>query len=427
MHILITGANGFIGSHLTAQLLRSGHNVTAAVRAPDKLKRRFPTIQTTFADLNHFTKPADWQPLLRNIDVVINCAGLLQTRHGQKLCSVHALGPIDLFDACVLAKTKKIIQISAIGVEGTSDFARTKRQADDYLETLKIDWTILRPSLVYGRDSYGGTAMLRALAASPFFIPLIGKGDQKFQPIHINDLCLSVLLAIKTKKLAKKIISPCGPDIMTVHEITRQWRAWLGLAPAKFIQMPKGLITAAARLGDIFGKGPLTTTALQQINHSPLADFKAFSSKTGLTPKSFQSMLASEPANADALWHARLYAARPLVHITLIIIWLWSGLMGLLLPSEQFQHIFSALPDLPPHIGLLAKLTGLADLAIALGLLIRWRYKTMFWIQMLMVLGYSCALTVLSPGLWLDPLGPLLKNLPILILIIIHRVLEEER
>jgi len=427
MRILITGANGFIGSHLTAQLLQAGHDVKAAVRDPEKLKRRFPVIQAVFADLNRFTKPSDWQELLKKIDVVINCAGLLQTRHGQKLSSIHAQAPIALFDACVLAKTKKIIQISAIGVEGTSDFARTKRQADDYLETLKIDWTILRPSLVYGRDSYGGTAMLRALAASPFFIPLIGKGDQKFQPIHINDLCECVLLAIKTKKLAKKIISPCGPDIMTVREITSQWRAWLGLPSTKFIQMPKGLITSAARLGDIFGKGPLATTALQQINDSPLADFKAYQRTTGLTPKSFQSMLINEPSNADALWHARLYAARPLIHITLILIWLWSGLMGLFLPPDQLQHLFSALPELQPHAGLLAKLTGLADLAIALGLLMRWRYKTLYWIQMLMVLGYCSALTVLSPGLWLDPLGPLLKNLPILMLIIIHRILEEER
>jgi len=311
MRILITGANGFIGSHLTSHLLQAGHNLTAAVRDPDKLKRRFPTVQTIFADLNRFTRPSDWQPLLKNIDVVINCAGLLQSRHGQKLSSIHAQAPIALFDACVLAKTtKKIIQISAIGVEGTSDFARTKRQADDYLETLNIDWTILRPSLVYGRDSYGGTAMLRALSATPFFIPLIGKGYQKFQPIHVNDLCECILLAIKTKKLSQTIASPCGPDIMTVREITSQWRAWLGLPKAKFIQMPKGLIGAAARVGDIFGKGPLTTTALQQINDSPIADLKAYRHKTGLAPKSFPTMLAQEPANADALWHARLYAAQ---------------------------------------------------------------------------------------------------------------------
>jgi len=117
---------------------------------------------------------------------------------------------------------------------------------------------------------------------------------------------------------------------------------------------------------------------------------------------------------------------RPVLRLTLALMWLASGLIGLLLPAESFlPYVSGLLPD--TMLIAAARLTGAIDLLIALALLRAWRLKQIAWLQFAMVAGYTAGLTLINPALWLAPFGGLLKNLPILVLILIHRILEEER
>src|SRR5260221_10425006 len=190
MHVLIVGATGFIGRHVCARLLRGGHVVTTAVRDTASVKRRFPEIGALFVDLNRMSSIADWIPLLRGVDVVVNCAGILRSVRGQSAEAIHTAAPRALFDACVEGGVRKVVQISVVSADAEVDteFATTKKAADDYLRGLDLDWVLLRPSLVYAQGSYGGTSAIRGLAGLPFVIPLIGDGGQAFQPIHADDL-----------------------------------------------------------------------------------------------------------------------------------------------------------------------------------------------------------------------------------------------
>lgn len=167
MRILLTGANGFIGSELTSDLLKAGHDVAAAVRDPAKFLRRFPGTTVVLADFNVLTTSAQWLPLLTGLDCVINCAGILQSRAGQSASSIHTHAPLALFQAAHSLGVRKIIQISAVSADADTEYAQSKSAADKGLMAMDADWVILRPSLVYGRQAYGGTAMLRALAACP--------------------------------------------------------------------------------------------------------------------------------------------------------------------------------------------------------------------------------------------------------------------
>ncbi len=100
MRILLTGANGFIGRHITAALLGAGHDVVAAVRALAEVRRAFPEVTAIAADMNAGTEPEAWVPRLAGVDAVVNCAGILQGSRGQSIEAVHYLGPKALFDAC---------------------------------------------------------------------------------------------------------------------------------------------------------------------------------------------------------------------------------------------------------------------------------------------------------------------------------------
>lgn len=424
MRVLLTGANGFIGSQITANLCAAGHDVVAAVRDPAKYLRRFPNCTAFAIDLNRATSEADWAKHLPGINAVINCAGTLQSRNGERADAIHTASPIALFRASAAHGIRKIIQISAVSIGAETEYAATKRAADDALMALDVDWVILRPSLVYGRVAYGGTSMLRALAACPFVIPVIGRGDQMVTPITVEDLAYTVCRALDAPHMSRKALCPCGPETMILAALMQRYRGWLGLKPAPLLHVPRTLVGLAAKLGDALGTGSLTTTSLVQLDHGNAADPAAFAAAAELTPLSVDEALAAAPAGTADLWHARLYLFRPFIKASLVVLWALSGLAGLLAPSATITSLF-------PWLGAAAAPLGYAasvfDLVIA-ALVLRGQWpKQVFVLQMLTVLGYTLFLTLSLPHLWLDLFGPLLKNFPILALIVTQRILDEER
>ena len=169
MRFLLTGAGGFIGQHIAAELRMAGHDIVAAVRHPERWREQYPDEQALACDFNQDVTPEVWLSRLTDIDVVINCVGILQERGKESIEAIHYLAPRALFDACKIAGIKRIIHISALGAdqEANTPYAKTKNAAERYLESLDINWIIMRPSLVYSTGSGGGTSLFRALAAMP--------------------------------------------------------------------------------------------------------------------------------------------------------------------------------------------------------------------------------------------------------------------
>ncbi|HEV2677771.1 MAG TPA: SDR family oxidoreductase [Aliidongia sp.] len=428
MQVLLTGANGFIGRYIMAALMSAGHHVVPAVRRPAEIDRLLPAPAAIRVDMNRDVRPEDWQPRLAGIDAVVNCAGVLQGRPGQSIGAIHEEAPKALFEACRRAEVRRVIQISAISAEPAADtaYAATKYAADRHLAGLDLDWVILRPSLVYAPGAFGGTALFRALAALPGFVPLIGAGDQPFQPIHIDDLTATILLLLQDRSINRVVIDPVGPERVSLREVLVDLRAWLGLPPARIIPMPRGLVAFAARLGDLAG-GPISTTALKQLDFGNAGSPDAFVAATGIRPRGWRAALLASPAQWQDRWHARLYFVRPLLRGSLILTWLGSGIVGLMQPVAQLEPLLQRLGFAGPVGAGMAIGFSLVDLAIALALTLRWRPAITMVAQLLVVLGYTVGLGLLAPGLWTDPFGPLLKNLPIVAAILALGALETDR
>lgn len=431
MRILLTGANGFIGGQLLAGLRARGHEVVAAVRNPAALRSRFPGVSALAADFNRDTAASDWRPRLAGIDAVINCAGVLHGGRGQDIEAIHAKAPMALFDACVATGVRRVVQISAISadMEAGTIYSLTKKRADDHLRALPLDWIVLRPSLVYGEGSYGGTSALRGLAGLPGISPLVGDGSAAFRPIHIDDLVETVVRVVESDRFARQTLEPVGPEVVTLRGLIGKYRAWLGLAPAPVLSIPMPVMRVAARLADLAGGGPLGTASLRQLEVGNAGNEPAttFADKIGFAPRRMDDMLARRPAQTQDLWHACLYFLRPLVRTILILLWLGSALAGVLAPVASYAVVDAAFSSLGLPSRPLALAFSGVDLLIAGALLARWRPRWMAAIQFIVVAGYTILLTVLAPGLWLEPFGALLKNLPILALIAVWVVLEEER
>ncbi|HVI87948.1 MAG TPA: SDR family oxidoreductase [Dongiaceae bacterium] len=422
MRILVLGAGGFIGRQVVARLLVRGHRVIAGLHATDQRRmeaaalRLPPTVAAVVADIARLQQPEQWQEILRNIDAVVNCAGILQSDRKQSAKAVHETGPIALFDACRRFGPSIVVHVSAISADpdAGTDYARTRAAAERHLCASLLDWSLLRPSLVYGPGSGGGTSAIRGLAGFPVVTPLPGSGKQLFAPIHGEDLAECVCRVLETRNLRRQVLSPAGPDNLTLRDIVAKTRRWLGFARRPMLPIPLFLIRPLAWLGDWIGAGPIRTTSLQQMAYGNDGDGAAFAAAIGFAPRSMDQAFQLAPAYVQDRWHARLWFLRPALTATLALMWLGSGLLGLVNPP---LHILAALGGfgLPGWLAAaVAYMTSLLDLAIG-GLIIAGRgdQRLAFW-QAIVVIAYTVALTIVAPALWADPLGPLLKNLPIL-------------
>jgi len=428
MKVLLTGANGFIGRYLLSGLIRAGHHVVPAVRDPVATDRLLPEPASIKADFNRDVTPEDWLPRLNGIDAVINCAGILQSRPGQSMQSIHALAPKALFSACETAGVRRVIQISAISADAAAgtEYAHSKLDADGFLAESDLDWIVLRPSLVYAEGAYGGTALLRALAAIPYVLPLVGKGDQPFQPIHVDDLAATVCKILENPSINREVIEPAGPDILTLGQILTDLRHWLGVKPGRQIEVPVGLIKICAKLGDIAG-GPVNTTALRQLLHGNAGAPDKFIDTVGIVPRRWNEALLARPAQAQDRWHARLYFLRPALRWSLAFLWLASGIVGLSQPASVTGPILVPIGLAGSTATAAVWLFSVIDIAVGLALLARWRPSLIAAIQIALIGIYTVGLSFTHSGLWFDPFGPLLKNIPIAVAAITLAAIETDR
>ena len=427
MRILLLGAAGFIGRELFAALSARGHRVVPAVR-DSSAAPAFSVERPVAVDLNRDTRPEAWLPRLAGIDAVVNCAGILQGTRTQSIAAIHRDAPIALFKACEAAGVRRVVQVSAISAERAAgtEYAATKLAADDFLRGTSLEWAVVRPSLVYMRGAYGGTALFRAMAATPFAITVPGDGSQQFQPVHVDDVTRVVLLALESDRLVRQTVDPVGSQPIALRAILEDYRRWLGLAPARVIHAPMTLVRFACAVGDRIG-GPLNTTALRQLEHGNTGDVEAFTRATGIVPREWKAALAAEPAHLQDRWHARIYFVRPILRFTLAFLWLISAVAGVL---ELRGWAVLLASQTPLAFGTALCILGLAclvDVAVALLILRRWKPPALAAAQVALIAAYSAVATLLWPSLWLEPLGPLFKNVPIAAAALALGAIEEER
>ena len=420
--VLILGADGFIGRHIAFGLRRRGWNVIASARRTRRLERMgFETLQADLA-APRAADPEFWRRRAAGVTHLVNAAGVLSASDVISE-AVHVSAPKALYQT--LPDGARGLLISAVGIDHSdTGFAVFRRAGEE--AAAEHGLTILRPGLVLGETSYGGSSLLRSLAAVPLITPIVGKGKQVFNPIHAADLTAMIdhLLQNPPHPGPHEV---GGPEEVTLAEMTRALRRWLGLRRAPLLKLPLKLAHLLGRLGDAMHLGPISSTAVTQLETSVQARPDAAIRALPDQPRGFSEFLAGRPAGTQDLWHARLYLMRPLLRLVLAFLWLASGVIGLTLPASQFLPLIPDSGFSDTALTVMARLGGAADIAIALALLRGWRPRLMAGVQAAMIAGYTVAFTWLAPALWLLPLGGLLKNVPLFVLIAIQAVLEDER
>ncbi|MGH8237654.1 MAG: complex I NDUFA9 subunit family protein [Steroidobacteraceae bacterium] len=278
MNVLLTGASGFIGSHLARALRTAGYVVIEARRDIGDVTAAVPV------DFTRDLSARDWLPRLAGVDAVINAVGILRQHGEQTFERIHKRAPQALFTACVAAGVRRIVQISALGADrGVTRYFLSKRAADDYLATLPLDWTIVRPAMVFGPG--GSSARLFEMLAHLPLVPLPGRGEQRVQPIHIADLTEALVRVLAEATTSRTRIELVGPQSLSLRELLVSLRAAMHLGPPRFLPIPMPLVRVGARVAGVSPMSPLDSETLSMLEAGTRGDPAAIRFLLGRDPR----------------------------------------------------------------------------------------------------------------------------------------------
>lgn len=287
MKVLLCGATGFIGRHIEAALKQAGHEVIATSSRGSP-----PSVQV---DFTRDTDPSTWIERLKGVDAVVNAVGVLRETRQRPMAAVHADTPCALFDACAQIGVRRVVQISALGLNGNPTlYAKTKLTAEQHLLHLtqagQLDGTVLQPSIVFGQGG-ASTELFKGLAKLPFWLlpsPVI---KAQIQPIAVDDLATLVVRLLASKHSDRYQMVPCvGSTPITLVDFLQTLREKMGHRPASFITLPDLITRWSARLGDVFPVSPWCTetlTLLRQDNIAPSEVTRQLLGRQPLGPTAF--------------------------------------------------------------------------------------------------------------------------------------------
>lgn len=251
MNILVIGAGGFIGRHVTQALAVAGHRPIAAAVRP----------------VSAWDAPDTWAAALDGIDGVVYAAGCLRDQaDGERdlLDLLHHRAPAALASACEARGITRLVHISAL-CGGVSAYARSKHAGDIALAGRA---TVVRPSLVLGPGGVS-SRMLDRLSRLPWLPLPAAVARCRVQPIRVEDLADGIV-ALLAAPGPHPDWTAVGPDTITVAELIARQRAARGQAAATVQPLPDALSRLTARLGDHLPLGPWCSTALELLAHDSI-------------------------------------------------------------------------------------------------------------------------------------------------------------
>lgn len=419
MRVLICGATGCVGSAVASALRARGHQVVAGARAHGDGPR------TMQVDYMLPVEPKAWAQRLaaQRIEVVVNCVGILIPTRDQSFERVHALGPIELFRGALAAGVTRVLQVSALGVNGdaaslATPYLHTKLRADDALAALPIDAAVLRPSLVYGPRSQ--SARLFATLASLPVVSLPGRGAQALQPVHVFELAEAMVRLIERPERIKGTHEIAGPGVLSYCEMLAAYRHAQGLGDAVWLRLPMALMKLAAFAAEALPQTVLSRDTLRMLERGNVASANALPALLGRAPSTLAHGLAvTRPEPLLDLQVQISPAVAWAVRGALAFMWIYTALISALLPAQSGVLHLLARCGFEGRVGI-AALIASCTLNIALGTLTLLRPSPwLYALQCGAVVGYGLTAAFNMPELTLDHCAPLVKNVPVLMAVVL--------
>ncbi|QOZ06328.1 SDR family oxidoreductase [Bradyrhizobium sp. CCBAU 51765] len=434
--ILVLGASGLIGRFVTDDLRRRGFRVVGVARSLSPAQRmsaldiELPILSLDVTALTRLLKE-------HAADVVVNCLGVLQDGPSSSTSGVHRDFVARLLQA--IGGSGRAIRLVHVSIPGAAEtdrtaFATTKREAERLIVASGIPHAILRPGFVVAPAAYGGSAMLRALAAFPVDLPA-KEMVTPFQPVAIEDISATIAW-LAARDIDDASVKAVSWDLMQAEPVTmagviEPFRVAFGTAGWPRIAMPRFMLDLGTKLGDVASylgwMPPMRSTAIAELRRGVIGDPSPWIAATSIAPKTLADAVGRHPATIQDKWFARLFLVKALIFASLVAFWIVSGFIALFVSYRAAAGILSAHNFPPALVDPITIGTSLMDMGI--GVLIAFRRTAAIGLVAGIVasLGYMVGAAILTPDLWIEPLGALVKTGPAIVLMLVALLMLDNR
>jgi uncharacterized protein YbjT (DUF2867 family) len=264
LRVLVTGGTGFVGPSVVRALADRGHDLKLLVRDSTR-SRELPGRPV----VGEMTNTVSLQHAVEGVDAVVH---LVAIRQGSKQQFEHVMeqGTRDLVEAAKEAGVGRFVLMSALGTDedtkGLVPYYHAKWDEEQAVKGSGLEYVIFRPSFIFAREG-GILPTFRKLARVTPVTPIIGSGEQKIQPIWIDDVAAYFAASLDKPEARNRTFELGGPDAVTWNEFWRRLKQALGQRRPS-VHVPVGLMRINAMLTErLPGNIPLTRDLLTMLEH----------------------------------------------------------------------------------------------------------------------------------------------------------------
>jgi NADH dehydrogenase len=265
--ILVTGAAGYVGSHLTRRLAESGRPVRAFVhnRRRAEQEGRLDGLGIEWAQ-GDVTQPATLAPAVEGVEAVIHTVAIAIEKGGRKYETINYQGTVNVVEAARSAGVRRILNMSQLGADSKLPyrFLASKGKAQDHVAASGLDWTAFRPSVIWGPEDEFANTFARLVPLTPVIFPIVGDENAKFQPVWVEDVVTCFVKALDDPETFGKEYELGGPEILTLEEIERRTIQALGTR-RWMIRFPMPLLRVVVTLMEKLLPSPPVTRSLLEL------------------------------------------------------------------------------------------------------------------------------------------------------------------
>ncbi len=292
MRIIIAGGTGFVGSELVKDLTGNGYEVILMVRPGSKsIGNNRDNIKTINIDPS--------MPIANcwvEADAIINLVGIIREfpLSGITFKKAHCDVTHNLIDFAARNNIKRFLQMSALGVvqNANTGYLKTKYLAEEDLRESELDWTIFRPSMIFGEKDLS-INMFASMVKNLPVVPVIGDGKYRVQPIFIGDVCKAFSLALSNQSMKGKTIEVGGPEIFSFDQMLDTIGEVLGKRRVRKIHVPVFAMRIAASIFGGIRQFPITNDQITMLLNENYTGIDSFLRSFATEPAGFKKTLSN--------------------------------------------------------------------------------------------------------------------------------------
>jgi len=247
MKVLVTGATGFVGREIVRQLQAAGHSIRILARSP-----RSPRVQEavsrrgTEAHRGDVLEEASLGSALQGMDAVVHLVGIISEFGKSTFENMHTGGTRNMVAAAQQAGVRRFVHMSALGARphAASRYHLSKWAAEELCRHNGLEFTIFRPSLIYGPEDHFINLFVKIIRVSPV-VPLVGSPSARFQPVPVESVAAAFVRSLGEPKSVGQTYDLCGPETLSLSEIVDRILGVLRKRRLK-VQVPLGLARCQA-------------------------------------------------------------------------------------------------------------------------------------------------------------------------------------